>query len=308
MYRFLLRLAAFLAVAATACLALFVVVVLLNRHAVGACQLGDDVDSVIVGDSHTAWAIDDAGMPGLRNVSLNAEGYKYTYLKLQHLLSSDQHVKRIYLAFSYANLSGYYDDYITGATFRMFADRYLGVLSARDYVELVRNSPRTAPDLFRRLLRGGLSTGLHQKCTLYGNFFNDPAIRRFETFRPEVMEKRIVEQYYLRGELQAQSALNLDYLEKIIRLVRQHGIELVTLNTPLHPEYERRVPAQFREMYARVLERHSIPSFDFADLKLGDADFLPDGDHTNYPGAMLASRRFAEYHRTHPVHAGAARD
>jgi hypothetical protein len=301
MSRFLLRLTEFLALAATACAALFVVTVLLTRHAIDACRIGDEVDSVIVGDSHTAWAIDDAGVPGVRNVSQNAEGYKYTYLKLQHLLQSESQVKRVYLAFSYANLSAYYDEWITGPTFRFYADRYLGVLSPGDLVELLRNSPRTAPDLLGRLLRGGLSAGIRQQCTLYGNFFNDPSTRRFETYSFEVMEKRLLEQYYSSGAVQVQSAQNSEYLERIIRLVREHDVELVMLNTPLHPDYEARVPVRFREMHAAVLERHGLPSLDFADLNLGDANFLPDGDHTNYPGAMLTTSRFAEYHRTHPV-------
>ena len=306
MNRFLLRLAAYLAAATTACVILFLVVVLLNRHAVGACRLGDDVDSVVIGDSHTAWAIDDGSVPRLRNVSLNAEGYKYTYRKLEHLLRSKQQVKRIYLAFSYANLSAYYDEYVTGATFRMFADRYLGVLSAADLLELVRNSPSTAPDLFQRLLRGGLSAGIRQQCTLYADFFSDPTSRKFQTFKFDVMEKRIAEQYYSHDTLQGQSAQNLEYLEKIIHLVRAHGLELVMLNTPLHPEYEKRVPARFREMHDRVLARHGVPSFDFADLELSDAEFLPDGDHVNYPGAVLATRQFAEYHRAHPIPNGSA--
>jgi hypothetical protein len=37
--------------------------------------------------------------------------------------------------------------------------------------------------------------------------------------------------------------------------------------------------------------------FDFRGLALTDAEFLPDGDHTNYRGAALASQRFAEFHR-----------
>jgi hypothetical protein len=301
MNRFLLRLAAYLAAATSACAILFVVVVLLNRHALGACRIGDEVDSVVIGDSHTAWAIDAGSVPGLRNVSLNAEGYKYTYRKLQYLLRSKQNLKRIYLAFSYANLSAYYDEYVTGATFRMFADRYLGVLSAADLLELLRNSPSTAPDLFQRLVRGGLSAGIQQKCTLYADFFSDPTSRKFQTFKFDVMEKRIAEQYYSHDTLQGQSAQNLENLEKIIRLVREHGLELVMLNTPLHPEYAKRVPARFRQMHDSVLEQYGIPSFDFAGLELTDAAFLPDGDHVNYPGAMLATRHFAEYHRAHPA-------
>ena len=301
---FLLKLATFLVVASLSCAGLFVAVALLNQHAVGGCHLNKGVDSVVVGDSHTAWAIDDAEIPGLQNISLNAEGYKYTYRKLEHLLESEPQLKRVYLAFSYANLSAFFDDYVTGASFRFYADHYLGLLTFGDYIELVRNSPSTAVDLFARLLRSGVPSGIRQRCAMYGQFSPGGSYRR-ETFRFDVMKKRILEQYYLNGSVQGVSEENLDYLQKIVRLVRSHGVELVALSTPLHPEYSKRIPAKFRELYSQVLTKDAIPSFEFDGLKLGDADFLPDGDHLNYPGALLATRRFAQYYRAHPVsHAG----
>jgi hypothetical protein len=298
MKKLLLKLAAFLALGASAFALLFAVVVLMNRQALDSCRLGPDVESVILGESHTAWAIDDAAVPGVRNISLNAEGYKYTYLKLQYLLRTEPQLRRVYLAFSYNNLSDYFDAYATGPIFRFFAERYIGVLSPRDYFELVRKSPRTAPDLFMRVVRGGLSNGVRQRCVLYGTFSSEPMT---ETFRPESMEARIIEQYYSGSVLRGQSVHNRDYLERIIQLARAHNLELVALNTPLHPEYEKRIPGRFREWHDGILLQYGIPSYDFAGHGLGDAGFLPDGDHTNYAGAMVATRLFAEYHRTHPL-------
>jgi hypothetical protein len=298
MKRFLLNLAAFLALGASAFALLFVVVILLNRQALDSCRLSPDVESVILGESHTAWAIDDAAVPGVRNISLNAEGYKYTYLKLRHLLSTEPQLRRVYLAFSYNNLSDYFDAYATGPLFRFFAERYIGVLSLRDYFELVRRSPRTAPDLFLRLVRGGLTNGVRQRCVLYGSFSDEP---RTETFRAESMQERIIEQYYSGSALRGQSAQNRDYLERIIQLVRANDLELVALNTPLHPEYEKRIPDRFREWYNGILSQYGIPSYEFAGHGLGDAGFLPDGDHTNYNGARVATRLFAEYHLAHPL-------
>lgn len=298
MKKFLLRLAIFLSVAMLVCVALFASVILLNRQAIHNCRVGEGVDSVIVGDSHTAWAIDDSGLEGVRNVSLNAEGYKYTYAKLQHLLRTEPRIKRVYLGFSYHNLSAYFDDYIVGPTFRFFVERYLSILTMADYAELVKRSPRDALDLLLRILRKGFSAGVRGECTLYGRFSEEPMTKEFDF---SSMQKRIDAQYYVEGRLQRESASNLEYLGKIVRLCRDAGVELVALNTPLHPEYERRVPQPFRQLYERYLEDNGLRVFDFHDLKLTDADFLPDGDHANYRGAVLTSRRFAEYHRTHPV-------
>jgi hypothetical protein len=293
MTRFLQRLTLFLTLALVGYLSLFAAVMALNRNAIGNCRLAPGVDSVIVGDSHTAWAIDAAGIAGVQNISHNAEGYKYTYAKLRHLLHAEPGVRRVYVGFSFHNLSSYYDDYIVGPTFRFFVERYLSVLSLADYVELVRNDLRHAPELFIRVVRNGFSSGLRGECTLYGRFADEPMTA---VFNLASTEKRIGEQYFERGNVRGKSQLNVEYLGKLIELARQAGVELVMLNTPLHSEYLRRVPREFREAYEKYVRDHDLLVFDFGDLQLTDTEFLPDGDHTNYRGAALASRRFAEFH------------
>jgi hypothetical protein len=292
---FLGRLTIFLSLMLVGYVVLFLGVVALNRNAIGNCRLDPGVDSVIVGDSHTAWAIDAAGIAGVQNVSHNAEGYKYTYGKLRHLLNSEPGVRRVYLGFSYHNLSSYYDDYIVGPTFRFFVERYLSILSLADYAELAKNDVEHVTELFSSVVRNGLSSAVRGECALYGRFADEPMTA---VFNLASTEKRIGEQYFEHGMVRGESGLNVEYLDKIVRLAGEAGVELVVLNTPLHPEYLRRVPQEFREAYERYVRDYGLPVFDFSDLLLTDAEFLPDGDHTNHRGAALTSRRFAEFHRT----------
>lgn len=296
MRKFLLRTSAFLAATLCVIVSLLIGVVFLNHRAIASCRVAPDVKAVILGDSHPAWSIDDSFIPGVRNISLNAEGYKYTYAKLRHLLDTSPNVQRIYLGFSYHNLSSYFDEYVTGPTFRFFAARYLPVLEARDIVELVVNSPATAPDLLRGLLREGLSLGIRTECRLYGRFSEEPMRGKFDK---ATMERRIAEQYFdTSGNLRDVSEQNLHYLIQIIELARKRNVELIMISTPLHPEYERRVPQRFRDLYQQVIATHQLKRFEFRGLVLADDDFLPDGDHTNYQGAMRATRYFAAYHHT----------
>lgn len=294
MRRFLPRLLAFLSIATVGCVLLFAAVVMLNRQAVTSCRLGDGVDSVIIGDSHTAWAINDAGIDGLRNVSLNAEGYKYTYEKLKYLVKAEPGIKRIFLGFSYHNLSGYYDEYIYGKTFSNFVERYLPILTLKDYADLLARNPLQAPDFVLRIFRHGFSPGIKSTCLLYGRFAEVPMVQVFDR---AAMERRLTEQYKNNGRLWPESASNIEYLGKIIRLSQDYSLDLVMLNTPLHPEYRKRIPAEYVYSYEQYLAEHRLRSFDFSDLKLADEHFLPDGDHVNYSGAVLVSRRFQEYLR-----------
>lgn len=303
MKKFLVRVGAFIGVAICGFVVLLAAVIILNHRAIVNCRVEPDVNSVVLGDSHPAWAIDDSKIPGLRNLSQNAEGYKYTYAKIRHLLDTNPNIKRLYLGFSYHNLSSYFDEYVTGEKFRFFASRYLSVLTPSDILEVIWREPLHAADFATRLLREGLSPGLRGECRLYGRFSEEPMLGEF---RISAMEHRIAEQYFDQaGALREVSQQNLHYLMKIIELSRSHGVELIVLNTPLHREYLRRVPTKFRDLYEAFIEEQGLPRYDFRDLELGDGDFLPDGDHTNYRGAMRATSHFAAYHlATRPVGAG----
>lgn len=296
MKHFLQRLVIFLSLVLLGSVVAVGVVITLNERALGNCRVGDDVDSVVAGDSHTTWSIDDSQIEGLRNVSFEAEGYRYTYLKLRHLLRTDRKIKRVYLGISYHNFAGYYDEYILGPTFKHNVERYLPVLTAADYEALVRNSPTDVLGLAQYIVRRGFKPGIKGQCLLYGGF---PERKMTEQFDFHAMERRIQEQFYESGHVAPPSASNIEYLGKIVELCRRHGVEVIGLGTPLHPEYEKRVPEEYRRLLRRLVKEYRLRYYDFGDLKLSDAQFLPDGDHTNYAGAMLTTRRFEQFHEGH---------
>ncbi|MDH5675425.1 MAG: hypothetical protein OEZ06_25105 [Myxococcales bacterium] len=293
MKHFLLRLALFLSLLSLTCAALVVGTVELHRRTIDRCTLGAEIDTVIAGDSHTMWAIDDSQLPGLRNISLNAEGYRYTYLKLRHLLQTDHRIATIYIGVSYHNFAGYYDEYIYGVTFHDYLERYLSLLSRADYEGLVRYAPQHSLGLARSIVQRGFRPGLKGECLMYGQF---PAEQKTQVFDASKMQARLEEQFYRSNRVVEPSVSNVEYLQKIVDLCRAHGLRVAALATPLHPEYERRIPASYRRLLRHFLQDSGLPYYDFADLTLSDAEFLPDGDHTNYAGAMTTTRRFKRYH------------
>jgi hypothetical protein len=246
-----------------------------------------------VGDSHMMWSIDDAKIPGLRNISLNAEGYKYTYLKLQHLLENEHGLTRLYVGVGYHSFSSYFDEYIHGATFHRFAERYLSVMTSGDYAELLRSAPLHALGLAQGIVQRGFKTGLKGECMLYGRF---PEDRKTATLDRRTLEVRIREQFYEGGRVVETSTSNLEYLEKIVALGRAHGLDVILLSAPLHPEYARRVPEVYRRKPREFAQHHGLALYTFDDMTLTDAQVLPDGDHTNYDGAMITTEHFKRYH------------
>lgn len=268
-------------------------VVFLNRFAVDNCDLADDVNTVIIGDSHTMWSIDTEDIKNVENISLNAEGYVYTYYKLQHLLSTERDISHVYLGFGYHNLSGYYDDYISGSRFTNFVHRYIGVMPVGELFWVLLKNPKDLSVAFRNILQRGGISGLKQRCTLYGSF---PKEKRMETFILSSMKKRVADQYHDAGIVTPISESNFDNLNKIVALLRQNDIELTLLNTPMHRDYIESIPTEYRELYHDFINQRQLRVYEFGDLTLADTDFLPDGDHVNYSGAMLTTKRFKDYH------------
>lgn len=296
MKRFLLRLGVFASLVVLGYVAALVVIVFLNRRALPNCRLEKPTDSIIIGDSHPMWSIDDTNIPGLRNIALNAEGYKYSYLKLKHLLATEKGIKKIYIGYSHHNLAGYYDEYISGPTFASFIERYLAILETRDYFELAAKNPRKVLDFTQRILQRGWRPALNRRCQIYGTFPGQPMTAKFDFER---MEKRIREQYYSSdGEVAPPSTTNIEYLKKLIALSREHGLEIVMLKTPQHEAYEARIPAAYHQRYASFLTENGLKAYGFEDLKLTDAEVLPDGDHLNLDGALATTRRFQQYHES----------
>lgn len=294
MKRFLKKLSWFLVFSLVLNSLVLLVVVFLNQFAVGNCDLDDDINAVIIGDSHTMWSIDASGIENVENISLNAEGYLYTYHKLKNLLDKEPNITHVYLGFGYHNLSGYYDDYISGSLSKNFIHRYIGVIPTADLIKVILGNPSDIPVAFRNILQRGGRSGLKQQCTLYGRF---PDERKMETYDSSQMEKRVLNQYYDDdGAVTNISQSNLEYLDKIVSLLRKNNIEITLLNTPLHRDYRSSIPVEYRDLYRDYINRNQLDVYELKDLTLSDSDYLPDGDHVNYDGAMLTTEQFRNYH------------
>ena len=70
------------------------------------------------------------------------------------------------------------------------------------------------------------------------------------------------------------------------------------LNTPVHPGYLKSIPKKYTRLYHEYISRNRLDTYEFNDLSLSDSDFLPDGDHVNYDGAMLTTEKFRQHYES----------
>ena len=244
-----------------------------------------------MGDSHVMWGINDHYLKDAQNISLNAEGYIYTYAKLKELLSHTTDIDAILLGFSYHNLSDYFDDYIYGSKMQEFYPRYIKVLGWKEQIKLLFKKPENLFRVGGLNIRKGIPALFTHNCEYIGSF---PETKMTQILDQEHIEKRIQEQYYVKDKLCSYSEINIFYLEKIIELCEVYNIEIVFLNTPLNDEYKNKIPSKFIEAYDNVLNKYKFHTFDFENFNLPDSCFLPDGDHLNYYGSASTSIKLNE--------------
>jgi hypothetical protein len=289
---FIKEVASFILFFVTAYLVIIACILFLNRMSLKNCHLGEKNTTVIAGDSHTMWSIDDRKLNGVRNISLNAEGYFYTYIKLQYLLKQGNEIRKLYLGFSYHNLSGYYDDYIYGRLSLFFFHRYIDILGFKDYLTLFFCNPKIVIRMSPIILRHGIVSLLNRDCTFLGNF---PSEVMLKTLNSEKVKKRIQEQYYRNGSVVPFSRINVEYLIKILDLCKKNDIKIIALSTPEQKDYCQLIPHQYIDAYEQFVKEHKLTVYNFNGLVLPDSCYLPDGDHANSNGATVVTEYFSEY-------------
>lgn len=262
---------------------LYVNVSLFNRY-----KVDNHVTTAFIGDSHIEVSADDKIIKNSINLSQSSELYIYSYYKIKGLLKSNPSIKKIYLGFSYHNLSSYYYNVVFGKSGKSVSIRYFYILPHLEQLDhLQRNNYQLSAYLKSVVTTGtkNIIAGKHGYSFL-GQYEN-PMVN--STAIPKSMDKRIRFQYYSNGKLDHFSDENIYYLKQIINFCKTNKIDLVLLNTPLHPYYKERIPKTYITKYKAFIAENQLKTVDLENLELPDDCFMPDGDHVSQKGSTIVS-------------------
>lgn len=243
-----------------------------------------------MGDSHTMLAINDNNKKKINNLSSISETYYHTYWKLKKILDENKNnnIKKIYLGFSYHNLSDYSDQLIYGRDAPSVSSKYFHIMSIVDQYKLFFYNLGQFPALFKSI------TTISCKYLFNDNVFiemgGDYKYINMSA-NQDAMENRILYQYYQGNTLNELSNINITYLKRILAFCKEKNIELVLVNTPLHKYYLKRIPGFYKEKYQELVNNMKIRVINL-NLHLEDNSFTPDGDYFNYDGALIFTDEF----------------
>ncbi len=235
------------------------------------------IDTIITGDSHLQYSVNDSLLGNnMINISINSEGYFYSYYKIKVILENNPHIQNVWLGVNYHNLSSYYDDFL----FNCFVfTRYYPLIDSKGYATILKNNPKA----ILATLNGIRNIFAYP----YIGHYYEHKVASNQKVTSKSLKNRIRTQFGADGNFKEVSDLNVSYLTQIVLLCEQKKVNLVLVKPPLHKEYMNNVPHKY--LYDQITTLYKVPIIDMENLEMGDDCYLPDGDHLTNKGALVAT-------------------
>ena len=283
MRRFLKHTTRFLALFTVMLLFAVLVLTILNKRLLDQYSL-KGVNTLFIGDSHMEMGLNDQLFPNSLNLAKSSDGYIHTYVKLKAVIENNPQIRNVVLSYSAHNLSSYFHTFIDGRDARYgFAD-YFPIMPASEKMELLRRNKLLGVEALSLILKKGF-TNLTANSSLYYSFLGSYQPQSFRLKDTLTIIKRIHTQFYQEGRLRPLSAIQVQYLDKIIEFCSDRKIQLVLVEMPVHQVYRNLVPGTYKVAFFSNILHKPLLLLECNDIHLPDAFFLPDGDHVNAVGA-----------------------
>lgn len=252
-------------------------------------KLKKNVEYIFLGDSHITHSIIDSMIPNSINLACNSEPYYYTFQKLKYITRKIK-PKKVYLGFSYHNISLYYDNLINGNLAGAMPKKIFFCLDLFEKFRVINWNKNQLIVLFKNIINAALNS---EDNLLFAD--RHIGLEGKEGIIKSHVHNRIKNQYYSENNLAGISKMNLFYFNKIISFCSKNQIEIILIKTPLHKEYDNHVPVFYKKLYEEILTKSDLELLDLKLVNLPDSSFAFDGDHVTVHGANLITNKLIEF-------------
>lgn len=256
----------------------------------------EDIGILFLGDSHITNSVADSLIPNSLNLSKMSEPYYFTLQKLK-FISKKHKIGKVVLGYSYHNIAPYYDEFINGNLSSVMPHKLFFCLEFKEQLQVLYWNKKKLLFILKKILITFYYQyyNFESKKTEYG--FSDGFYNKFynSTANFNSIKKRINFQYYSHSKDAQWSGLNILYLNKLIRFCKSNNIELILLNTPLHPEYLKNVPARFKFYLKKTARENNLKLINLENFNLPSMSYTKDGDHLSYSGAIIFSKKLLDF-------------
>lgn len=243
-------------------------------------RIKEKVNTLILGDSHTKYALNDSILSNTFNLSQDADSYFYSYLKLKQVDKKNVHLDTVLLSFSQHNIHKCIENrwLLNKQHLKGRLEQYMPLLSINDYRFLLKNKPSMAiASLFSQIKYPAY---LFMKKINYGGY---------EELKHDILKEEIDKQkengYRQEYKSFNDSPIETIYLQKIVQYCKTNDLTLILINPPLYKTLHNKQNGLYK--YYEMNFSNTI-FLDFSKIEMEDS-YFGDLVHLTPSGAKYFS-------------------
>ena len=272
-----------------------------------ATTLKKESPILLIGDSHIECSVNDLPYEQLENRATSGEFYYFTYHRIKNLVTQanaeNKKIRAIGVTFHVNSMHPEKDIFLLNDNIKShYITTYTPIFRKRECHPHLYNIPITDSSLSLLLMsylpqfydiKGLLTVRKFRNMENYSGGFRSTRVKPF-TYN-EAKLKRMMTQLYAEPSIKSDSdskfsTLQVNHLELIAQLAKNHHIPLVLINTPLHKDYNSHIPEkhkrQLLELADSLQRKFGAIYLDYHDMSLPDSHFR-DYNHLNPTGAAV---------------------
>lgn len=255
-------------------------------------KIPDDKTIVFCGDSHFTTGINPEIIPNSYNFSEHGDHYINQYLRLKKLLAENPQIKTVFVTCWPSSLaptgdSRFFNNYGMQTRFVYNFPLY----SSKEWALQLTHSPIRVFKFMFEKPRNILGKAIESDEFLLSRLGRDESTKN-NTVRG--LHKKTIEEMKAKMEREhsiSSNSLQLEYLHKIVELVKKHNAKIIFINTPIR-NAEIFYDIDFFEKL-RSREFSNVEYWNYQEFSIPDDNCWRDFNHLNQWGAEIFSRELA---------------
>lgn len=247
-------------------------------------KIKKETRTIIIGHSHSECAYNDSIIENFENFSLSGESYYYTLPKIKKIIEHNPQIETVLIEFTNNQISKNVEKWIWDKKYiSYYYPIYSPFIDFQDKLKLVNKSPTSflsnLPIVFKDQLKKSFKK-IHYPYE-FGGFKNING--NIATFNKKKISHKedFVELDYTISEL------HIEYLQKIIRLLKSKNVNVILIRTPQHKSYggfknESIFQNQIKKKF------YNCNFIDLSQFPVKDNQYR-DPEHVNISGAKTIS-------------------
>ena len=203
------------------------------------------------------------------NFAFNSESFKFNYYKLLSL-NKIKKVDTVFLGCSHHSFSHYFEGYLNNQ--EEVLPRYF-VIDPQPS-QLIRKFKFTNLHFLFKKQYELAYNAIVKKYNFVPAGYAIPSSKKVDLNK---LKKRIQQQFYDNKKVMKFSLQQIAYFDTIIKYCKSKHIQLILINSPVHPTYKSLIPKTYIDFYAT--KTAGLKILDLSDSLRHAEDFMPDGDH-----------------------------